>query len=97
MVEELGVLMHRPSALFEVHEFLMLHSHDTRWDVMGAEHRANLILWHLIVPGTCGGVGGPPLTRISPQLLCSDESLLSLGVAQEPELGLNHMKPVIGF
>jgi hypothetical protein len=42
MVEELGVLMHGPSALLEIHEFLMLHSHDTRGDVMGVETLAEL-------------------------------------------------------
>jgi hypothetical protein len=43
MVEELGVLMHGPSALLQVHEFLMLHSHDARGDGMGVESLTKLI------------------------------------------------------
>jgi hypothetical protein len=97
MVEELGVLMHGPSALLEIHEFLMLHSHDTRGDVMGVETLAELTPRHLIVRRASGGVVGPPHAQISPQLLCSEEGLLNLSAVQEPEHGLNHMKPVVGF
>jgi hypothetical protein len=77
MVEELGILMHGPSALLEVHEFLMLPSHDTREDVMGVEGLTKLTPRHLIVHRSSGGVVGPPYTRISPQLLCGEESFES--------------------
>jgi hypothetical protein len=97
MVEELGVLMHGPSTLLEVHEFLVLPSHDARGDVMGVESLTKLIPRHLIVHGASDDVVGPPYTRISPQLMCDEEGLLSLSATQEPELGLNHMKLVVGF
>jgi hypothetical protein len=51
----------------------------------------------LDIRGVSDGVVGPPCTRISPQLLCSKEGLLSFSAVQKPELGLNHVKPVIGF
>jgi hypothetical protein len=97
MVEELGILMHEPSALLEVHEFLMLPSLDTHGDVMGVECLAELTPRHLIVHGASDGVVGPPHTHISPQLLCGEEGLLSFSAAQEPKLGLNHTKSVISF
>jgi hypothetical protein len=97
MVEELGVLMHEPSALLEVYEFFVLPSHDARKDVMGAECLTKLVPQHLIVHGASGYVDGPPRTRISPQLLCGEEDFLSFHAAQEPELELNHVKLVIGF
>jgi hypothetical protein len=78
MVEEIGVLMHRPSALLEIHELLMLPSHDACRDVMGAEGLTKLTPQHLIVRVASGGVVGPPRADISPQLLCSEEGLLSL-------------------
>jgi hypothetical protein len=90
MVEELGVLVHGPSALLEVHEFLMLPSHDACGDVMGTESLTKLTPWHLIVRGASGGIVGPPRARISPQLLCGEEGLLSLSVAQEPKPELHH-------
>jgi hypothetical protein len=62
MVEELGILMHGPSTLLEVHEFLMLPSHDTRGDMMGVEGLTKLTPRHLIVRGASGGVVGPPRT-----------------------------------
>jgi hypothetical protein len=37
MVELLGIVMHRPSSLLEVHEFLMLLPHHTCGDVVGAK------------------------------------------------------------
>jgi hypothetical protein len=90
--------MHEPSALLEVHEFLMLPSHDARGDVMGVEGLTKLIAWHYLIGcGVSGSIVGPPCTRISPQLLCSGEGLLSLSAVQGPELGLNHVKPVISF
>jgi hypothetical protein len=70
--------MHRPSALLEVHEFLVLPSHDARGDVMGAECLTKLVPQHLIVHRVSGGVVGPPCTRISSQVLCGKEGLLSL-------------------
>jgi hypothetical protein len=64
MVEELGVLMHGPSALLEVHEFLMLPSHDTYGDVMGVESLVKLTPQHLVVHRVMGVVG-PPGARIT--------------------------------
>jgi hypothetical protein len=51
MVEELGILMHGPSALLEVHKFLMLPSHDTYGDVMGVESLTKFTPRHLVVHG----------------------------------------------
>jgi hypothetical protein len=78
MVEELSILMHEPSTLLEVHEFLMLPSHDTCGNVKGVEGLAILTPWHLIVHRASGSVIGPPHARISPHLLCGEEGLLSL-------------------
>jgi hypothetical protein len=43
MVELLGVVMHGPSSLLEVHELLALFSHHACGDVVGAEGIAELI------------------------------------------------------
>jgi hypothetical protein len=44
-----------------------------------------------------GGVVGPPRAGVPTQLLCGEEGYLYFGAAQEPELGLHHLKPVIGL
>ena len=44
-----------------------------------------------------GGVVGPPHTGVTTQLLCGEEGLLHLRAVQEPKLGLDHLKPVIGL
>jgi hypothetical protein len=51
----------------------------------------------LVIHGASGGVVGPPCADVTPQLLRSEEGLLHLGAAQEPELGLYHLKPVVGL
>jgi hypothetical protein len=43
------------------------------------------------------GVVGPPRVGVTKQLLCGEEGLLHLRAVQEPKLGLDHPKPVIGF
>jgi hypothetical protein len=40
---------------------------------------------------------GPPRAGVPTQLLRSKEGLLHIDVAQEPELGLHHPKPVISL
>jgi hypothetical protein len=50
---------------------------------------------HLVVRGVSGGVVDPPCAGITTQWLHGEEDLLHLGAAQEPKLGLNHLKPVI--
>jgi hypothetical protein len=51
----------------------------------------------LIVHGASGGVVGPPCTRISSQLLCDEEGLLSLCAVQKTKHGINHVKQVISL
>jgi hypothetical protein len=97
MVELLGIVMHGPSSLLEVHEFLVLLPHHACGDVVGAEGIAELSPRHLVVRKASGGVVGPPHAGVTPQLLCGEEGLLHLGAAQEPELGLYHPKPVVGL
>jgi hypothetical protein len=81
--------------LLEVHELLALLPHHTCGDVVGAESIAELSPWHLVIRGMSGRVVGPPRAGVTPQLLGGKEGLLHLGVAQEPELGLHHPKPVV--
>jgi hypothetical protein len=52
---------------------------------------------HLPVRGASGGVVGPPCVGITMQLLHDEEGLLHLCSAQEPKLGLNHLKLVISL
>jgi hypothetical protein len=87
--------MHEPSSLLEVHKFLALLSHHACGDVVGAEGTAELSLRHMVIRGVSGGVVGPPHADITPQLLRDKEGLLHLGAAQEPKLGLHHLKPVV--
>jgi hypothetical protein len=51
----------------------------------------------IIVVHTSGGVVGPPCAGVATQLLCSEEGLLYLRAVQEPKLGLDHPKLVIGL
>jgi hypothetical protein len=95
MVELLRVVMHGPSSLLEVHELLALLCHHACGDVVGVEGIAELSPWRKVIRGASGGVVGPPCAGVTPQLLCSEEGLLHLGAAQEPELGLHHLKPVV--
>jgi hypothetical protein len=97
MVELLGVVVHGPSSLLEVHELLVLLSHHACRDVVGVEGTAELSPWHLVIRRASGGVVGPQHAGVTPQLLCGEEGLLHLGAAQEPELGLHHPKPVVGL
>jgi hypothetical protein len=89
--------MHRLSCLLEIHELLVLLPHHVGRGVVGAESTEELILWHLVVHGASGSVVGPPCTGIPTQLLRSKGGLLHFGVAQEPDLGLHHLKPVTGL
>jgi hypothetical protein len=97
MVELLGIVMHGPSSLLEVHEFLVLLPHHACGDVVDAEGIVELSPRHLVIRGASGGVVGPPCAGVTPQLLRSEEGLLHLGAAQEPELGLHHLQPVVGL
>jgi hypothetical protein len=92
MVELLGVVVHGPSSLLEVHELLALLSHHACEDVVGAESVMDLGPWDLIIHRVSGGVVGPLRAGVTPQLLRGEEGLLHLGAAQEPELGLHHLK-----
>jgi hypothetical protein len=58
---------------------------------------AELSLRHLVVCGASGGVVSPPCPGVVTQLLHGKESLLHLHAVQEPKLGLNHPKLVIGL
>jgi hypothetical protein len=97
MVEQLGVVVHVPSALLQVHEHLVLLPHHTCQNVMGAKSIAELGPWHLVVRGVSGCVVDPPRTSISLYLLRGKEDLLKLRAAQEPKLGLDRPKRVVGF
>jgi hypothetical protein len=83
--------------LLEVHELLTLLPHHACGDVVGAKSIAELSPRHLIIRETCGSVVGPPRAGITPQLLHGEEGLLHLSAAQEPELGVHHLKPVVGL
>jgi hypothetical protein len=97
MVELLGVVVHGPSSLLEVHELLALLPHHACGDVVDAKDITKLSPRHLVVRGASGGVVGPPHAGVIPQLLSGKEGLLHLGAAQEPELGLHHPKLVVGL
>jgi hypothetical protein len=97
MAELLGVVMHGPSSLLKIREFLALLSHHVGGDVVGTESIMELSAWHLVIRGKSGGVIGPPRAGVTPKLLRGEEGLLHLGAAQEPELGLHHPKPVVGL
>jgi hypothetical protein len=51
----------------------------------------------LVIRKASGGIVGPPRAGVTTQLLCGEESLLHFHVVQEPKLGLDHLKPVIGL
>jgi hypothetical protein len=75
----------------------MLLPHHDCWDVVGTESDAELGPRNLVVCRASGGVVGPPRASIITQLLHSEESLLQLRAVQEPKLGLDHPKLVIGL
>jgi hypothetical protein len=97
MVELLAVIVHRPSSLLEVHELLALLPYHACGDVVGAEGITELSPWHFVIHGASGSVVGPPRAGITPQLLRGKEGLLHFGAMQEPKLGLQHPKPVVGL
>jgi hypothetical protein len=97
MVELLGVVMHGPSALFDVHELLSLLPHHTCGDVVGAKSITDLSPRHLLIRGASAGVVGPPRASVTPQLLRGEEGILHFGAAQEPKLGLHHPEPVVSL
>jgi hypothetical protein len=66
MVELLGVVVHGPSSLLEVHELLALLPHHVGGDVVGAEGIAELNPQHLVIHGASGGVVGPPRAGVTP-------------------------------
>jgi hypothetical protein len=84
MVELLGVVMHGPSSLLEVHELLALLPHHACGDVVGAESIMKFSPRYLIVHGVSGGVVGPLSAGVTTQLLHGEEGLLHFGAAQEP-------------
>jgi hypothetical protein len=65
--------------------------------VVGTESTAELSPRHLVVYRANGSVVGPTCTSVATQLLCGKEGLLHLRAVQEPKLGLDHLKPVIGL
>jgi hypothetical protein len=97
IVELLGLVMHGPSSLLEVHELLVLLPHHACGAVVGAKSIAELSPRHLVIHGASDSVVGPPRTGINPQLLRGEGGLLRLGVVQEPELELHHPKLVVGL
>jgi hypothetical protein len=97
VVEQLRVVVHGPSTLLYVHELLVFLSHHACWNVVGVESAAELGPQHLVVCGASAGVVGTPRAGVATQLLCDEEGLLHLRTVQEPKLGLDHPKPVIGL
>jgi hypothetical protein len=97
MVELLGVVMHGPSSLLEVHEFLAFLPHHACGDVVSAESILELSPRHMVICRVSGGVVVPPCAGITSQLLRGEEGLLHLGAAQELKLGLHHLKLMVGL
>jgi hypothetical protein len=97
MVELLGVVVHEPSSLLEVHELLALLPHYACGDVVGAEGITELSSRHLVIRGASGSVVGPPHASVTTQLLSGEEGLLHFGATQEPKLGLHHPKPMVSL
>jgi hypothetical protein len=97
VVEQLGVVMHRPSTLLYVHERMVFLSHHACWNVVGVERVAELSPRHLVVCEASGGVVGPPHAGVTTQLLCGEEGLLHFRAVQDPKLRLDHLKLVIGL
>jgi hypothetical protein len=64
---------------------------------VGAESITELSPRHLVVHRASDGVVGPPRAGVTTQQLRGEDGLLHFGVAQEPELGLHHPKPVISL
>jgi hypothetical protein len=64
---------------------------------VGAERVSELDPRHLVVCGASGGIVGPPRAGVATQLLCGKEGILHLRAVQEPKLGLDHPKSVIGL
>jgi hypothetical protein len=60
MVELLGVVMHGPFPLLEVHELLALLPHHACGDVVDAESITEFSTWYLIVCGASDDVVSPP-------------------------------------
>jgi hypothetical protein len=89
--------MHGSSSLLKVHELLVLLPHHACGDIVGTEGIAEFSPRHLVIREASGGVVGPPRASVTPQLLCGEESLLHLGAAREPKLGLHDPKPVVGL
>jgi hypothetical protein len=78
MVELLGVVVHGPSSLLDVHKLLALLSHHACGNVVGVESITELSPQHLVIRGVSGGVVGPPHADITLQLLHGEEGLLYL-------------------
>jgi hypothetical protein len=97
MVELLGVVVHGPSSLLEIHELLVLLPHYPCGDVVGTESIVELSPRQLVICEASGSVVGPPHAGVTPQLLSGEEGLLYLSAAQEPKLGLHHPKPMVGL
>jgi hypothetical protein len=81
MVKLLGVVVHGPSSLLEVHELLSFLPHHTCGDVVGAESITELSPGHLVIRGASGLVVGPPCASVTPQLLHGEEGLLHFSAA----------------
>jgi hypothetical protein len=64
---------------------------------VGVESITELSPRHLVVYRASGGIVGPPCAGVATELLCGKEGLLHLHAVQEPKLGLDHLKPVIGL
>jgi hypothetical protein len=86
MVELLGVIVHGPSSLLEIHELLTLLPHHACGDVVGVESIVELSPRHLVIRGVSGGVFGPLCAGVTPQLLSDEEGLLYLGAVKSPNL-----------
>jgi hypothetical protein len=97
VVEQLGVVMHRPSTFLYIYELLSFLSHHACMNVVGAESTVELGPRHLVVCRASGGVVGPPRTGVATRLLYEEEGLLHFHAVQEPKLGLDHPKLVIGL
>jgi hypothetical protein len=93
----LAILIHDVGPLLEVQELLLLAVDEALGDVVLLKSLTELRPRHLVVSGESGGEGRPPGTCGPIELLGCEQRLLDLGAAEEPELGLDHVKPIIGL
>jgi hypothetical protein len=95
VVKPLAVLVDTPRTLLQVQELLKLVSHQAPGYVVSMKGLAELSPRHLVAILKISEVACPPSTGGPMKLLGHIQTLLELGIVQEPKLGLGDMKPVL--